>query len=239
MIRSLGNLVGYSVQTRDDGKYKLCDVLFDDRRWVVRHLVVGSHDWLMGRKILVSLRSIEEIDPARRVVIVRTSVQELEEGPEMESDCPVSRQKDLEFKGQYGWVASMYGVGVQAIPFAPHFYSTENDGTISAMLERADPHCRSVRVVGGYSVTDEHHEIGAVEAVMADDCTWKVHSLLVRLHGLRRTPYLLFSVHQVREVSWENRCVIVSRAEGSASASFRHSQARAKTKPATTRAMRA
>jgi hypothetical protein len=238
MIRSLGSLIGYSVRSLDDHQYRLYDVLFDDRRWVVRHLVVGSHDWLMGRKILISPRSIKEIDPARRVVIVRKSVQELEESPDIESDCPVSRQKDLEFKEQYGWLASMYGVGFQAIPFAPRLFSTPQDGTISTMLEQADPHCRSLRVVGGYSVADEHHRIGAVETVMADDRTWKVHSLLVRLHGIRRTPGMLFPVHQVRGVSWENRCVFVSRRTASTGGGHRHLQSGGKRRSATARSAR-
>lgn len=222
MIRSLNGMIGFAVHTGSRRKGKIHDILFDDRRWLVRHIVVGGGDWLTGRKVLVSPRSIEEIDTNLRRIVVHKSAQELDDAPDLDADSPVSRQKELEFKEQYGWMASMFGGGFPSVPALPEFISPDASEGILPLLEHADPHCRSSRATTGYLVKGES-TLGVVQSLMADDITWRIPYVLVALRGLHHVPGILLPKESVRRISWSARTVVVaagrSARRGKASAS--------------------
>ena len=53
MIRSAHELKGYSVNALDGEVGEAKDFLFDDRKWVIRYMVVGAGGWLTGRRLLL------------------------------------------------------------------------------------------------------------------------------------------------------------------------------------------
>ena len=50
MTQRVHELIGMSIGASDGLIGHVKDVYFDDRRWVVRYLVVDSGDWLIGRR---------------------------------------------------------------------------------------------------------------------------------------------------------------------------------------------
>jgi len=83
------------VLVRDGTAGELADILFDDRSWTVRYLVVDAVDWMPRRDILVPPAQVESIAPALRL---RLSRDELKACPDLDADRPVYLQYDMHGK---------------------------------------------------------------------------------------------------------------------------------------------
>ena len=54
MLRSTNELIGYRLHATDDVLGKCRDLLFDDRWWTIRHILVDTGTWMTGRSVLLS-----------------------------------------------------------------------------------------------------------------------------------------------------------------------------------------
>lgn len=88
-LQSVKEVVGYTMDTLDDQKGHLEDVLIDDKTWHVRYLVVDTGLWWMGKKILVSPALISRVDWANRALGVRLTTEEIKQSPEWDGELPV------------------------------------------------------------------------------------------------------------------------------------------------------
>ena len=53
MQRSVNDLVGYTISTKDGELGKVNEFFFDDHTWSIRYLVIETGNWLLERKVLV------------------------------------------------------------------------------------------------------------------------------------------------------------------------------------------
>jgi hypothetical protein len=120
------------VAARDGAAGHVHDLLFDDRRWHVRYLVVDVHQGLSHRQVLLSPVCVRYVDPVQRRLEVSLPRERILHGPGVETDRPVTRQHEVALHEYYG------------IPF----YWTV-DG--SAPGGGGDPHLQSMRAVRGYT----------------------------------------------------------------------------------------
>jgi hypothetical protein len=147
-------LFGCSIEAADGQVGTVEDLYFDDRTWAVRYLVVDTGNWLPGRKVLLSPEIVKEQDwPARRLVTGLTR-EKVENSPPVETDLPVSRQKEIEMAQYFAWGA--YWAGQEGI------FDVEGD-----------PNLRSARHVAGYRIEAADGEIGHVEEFIFDDASWQ------------------------------------------------------------------
>src|ERR1039458_5886474 len=58
MLRSVNNLIGYSIRARDGELGKVNEFYFDDFTWSIRYLVVDTGNWLSERKVLIPHRAL-------------------------------------------------------------------------------------------------------------------------------------------------------------------------------------
>ena len=71
MMLAVSALKGYSIAATDGRIGTVSDVLFDDRTWRVRWLVVDAGTWLTGRKILIHPSALGKADyRAQRLSVV-------------------------------------------------------------------------------------------------------------------------------------------------------------------------
>lgn len=80
-LRSVRELRGYSIAAADDLVGEIDDVLFDHVHWQVRYLVIDTHKWLPGPKVLVSPQHVREVRPARLEITVELTREQIKHGP--------------------------------------------------------------------------------------------------------------------------------------------------------------
>ncbi|MGH7384649.1 MAG: PRC-barrel domain-containing protein [Candidatus Rokuibacteriota bacterium] len=201
MLRSASEMCGWSIRTEDGEVGHVSDVYFDDRRWTIRHLVVDMSHWPVGRSVLMSPRSVNGVDPARRALRTSLSRSEVALGPDLDLARPVWRQHELELSHYYGFpsyaVTVGASVGLAASAVAPK------------PVAGADPNLRSVRAVTGYFVHALDGDVGHVEDFLVDD-SWAIRHLLASVRNRWAIHRVLVPVGWIARVSWGARSVQVS-----------------------------
>jgi uncharacterized protein YrrD len=112
MLRSIHEMQGYTIQATDGEIGKVVEFLFDDEHWVVRYMVVDTGGWLSGRRVLISPIAIQAARWDQQTIDVDLARQQVEQNPGIETDKPVSRQREIEYAGYYGYAPYWGSVGV-------------------------------------------------------------------------------------------------------------------------------
>ena len=195
-------LNGFSVDASDGPIGTLAEVLFDDRSWTLRWLVVDTGRFLPGRKVLLHPSSIASVSDADGRLDARLTRTEIKAGPDLWIDQPVSRQMENKLYSFYGWepqwggLYDMRGASEFGGPLAP---AASGD---TAPPDAADPHLRSARAVLGYHVQATDGAIGHVEDLVVDTTDWTIRYLIAATRNWWMGRHVLLSPHAVREVSW-------------------------------------
>jgi hypothetical protein len=95
LTRSARDLFGYGLHARDGALGRVHDLYFDDRRWIVRYVVVDLHRWRPGRRVLISPVCVRHVDARRRQLDVSLDLDHIRRAPDVDADRPVSRQHEI------------------------------------------------------------------------------------------------------------------------------------------------
>lgn len=212
MLRSLNGLRGINIAATDDDIGFVRDFLFDDRFWHVRYVVVDTGSWLPGRKVLISPAALGPILPSAslfgsdrlRVNLTRAQIQN---SPPVETDCPVSRQKEAVLSDYFTWPAywsSLRPVNQAARAVAQTLAEAER----AAEAER-DPNLRSVKEVAGYHLEATDGAIGHIEDFIVDDDIWVIRYFVVDTINWLPGRKVLAWPQLIASVSWHARRVHV------------------------------
>jgi uncharacterized protein YrrD len=60
-LRSTDNIIGYHIQATDGEIGHIHDVIIDDETWKVKFMVVDTHNWFGGKKVLIDVIHIKKI----------------------------------------------------------------------------------------------------------------------------------------------------------------------------------
>ncbi|MGH7366764.1 MAG: PRC-barrel domain-containing protein [Candidatus Rokuibacteriota bacterium] len=200
MLTGAREMCGWPIRAEDDEVGHVSDVYFDDRRWIVRYLVVDTRHWPVGRSVLISPRSVSGLD--RQALRTSLSRSQVALGPDLDLARPVSRQHDLELLHYYGFPSYAVTVGASVALAAPMLARKAVAG--------ADPHLRSVRAITGYFVHAIGGDVGHVEDFLVDDDSWAIRHLLVSVRSWLAIHRVLVPVGWIARVSWGARAVEVS-----------------------------
>ena len=85
MLHKSNGLRGYHILATDGEIGHLDDVLFDERTWAVRYLVVDTSNWIGGRSVLISVGSIARIDSPDKKIYVTLTRDAVKRGPSVET----------------------------------------------------------------------------------------------------------------------------------------------------------
>jgi sporulation protein YlmC with PRC-barrel domain len=172
---------------RDGRVGTLYDVLFDDRSWRIRHLVVSTDRWFRGRQVLIEPESIEAADWPDRRLQVRLTRAQARESPNADTDLPVSRCQAIESAQVLLWEA--YWTGVRDS-------STEIKG---------DPNLRSTKMLTGLHIRCTDGPLGHVADFVLDDDNWSVCDLVVDTRNWWPGKHVLVEPSLVESINWEER----------------------------------
>jgi sporulation protein YlmC with PRC-barrel domain len=209
MLMAGSALKGYAIEAKDGRLGTVKDVLFDDRTWKVRWLVVDAGTWLTGRKVLVHPSFVAQADYVGRSLAVTLTMAQVKDSPDIAQDRPVSRQMETSLYDYYGWDpvwgGSIFGGGTMTQAFGAPY------GAGLALREPAlpeihhddgDPNLRSIDAATGYHMHAKDGFIGHVENFLVDDESWDIRYLIVDTKNWWPGKHVLIAPAAVTEMSW-------------------------------------
>jgi hypothetical protein len=181
MLRSLKALERYTLSAIDGELGTIENFLLDDGTWKLRYLIVATGGLFGGRRVLVSPIAFREADGASERFHVALTLDKIRSGPSVETDRPVSRQDERDFRAHYGWEQ-------EPVPHEP-----------------PDAHLRSLAELLGYAVRGTDAAIGHVADFIVDDQTWTIRYLVVNAgHWWHGKPVLVSPVWAI-QIDWAGR----------------------------------
>ncbi len=209
MLRSVKELRGYKLITKDGEAGKVHAFYFDDRAWVIRYLVADTGNWLTGRRVLLSPHSLETPDWERQEIAVNLSRQQIENSPSINEEKPVYRQHEIELMKYYNWPNYWEVVGAH-MPETALLISAAEREQQDGEKQKDNPHLRSTREVNGYFIQAKDGEIGHVEDFILEDENWVIRYVVVDTRNwLPWGKKVIISPSWIEDVKWGNEKVYV------------------------------
>jgi hypothetical protein len=213
MLRSVRELVGYTLLA-SDGEIGACaDFLFDDRDWVIRYMVADTRRWLPGRKVLISPAALAEPDWNTRLFPVQLGREQIKDSPALEEHAPVSRTYERNYHEFFGY--GLYWEGPELWGARPdpsgilHPVPSQQQAPL-ADLEVQEGHIRSINEVHGYDIQGSDDQIGTVDDYVVDDRNWAIEWLVVDTRRWLPGGKVLVSPEWVESVEWVKRRVSIA-----------------------------
>lgn len=100
-LYSTSAVCGHHVQALDGELGHVWDFIIDDETWAIRYLIVDTHNWWSGKKVLVSPQWIERVSWGERKVFVNLSRDTIKESPEYTSEFDLTRDYEMKLHGHY------------------------------------------------------------------------------------------------------------------------------------------
>lgn len=219
MLVVIAAFKGYAIEATDGRIGTVSEFLFDDRTWKTRWLVVDTGNWLTGRKVLVHPSVIGKPNYDDRELKVALTMAQVEAGPDIRSDQPVSRQVELNLYDYYGWsplwggddyFAGGQGIGAGGIGVplsAPPLFGAGSypTGDVSHPGDETDPHLRSTAEMIRYHVHATDGAIGHIENLLIEDASWSIRYLIVDTRSWWAGKHVLIAPYAVTAISWEEQ----------------------------------
>jgi hypothetical protein len=79
-LRSTQVVTGFHIQALDGGIGHVIDFIFEDLTWQITHAAVDTHNWIGGKKILIPVLNIREIQWAGSKVFVNENMDSIKNG---------------------------------------------------------------------------------------------------------------------------------------------------------------
>jgi sporulation protein YlmC with PRC-barrel domain len=107
-LRSTNEVKSYNIQASDGEIGHVEDFIIDDEKWAIRYLVINTHNWWPGKKVLVSPHWIERVSWSESKVFVNLSRESIKNSPEYTGASLLTRDYETSlyrhYKRQGYWV---------------------------------------------------------------------------------------------------------------------------------------
>ena len=203
-MRSARELIGWTALARGGPAGIVRDLLVDDRRWRVRHLVVETLSLARVRHALVSPKTVRRLNDERRRVELSLEQWEVSAAPDIDYDPPIAVQQEQLHYDTLGW---RYYLRQPQAPEAT-IAATAQRGVLAPRTrarQSNDPHLRSVAVMSGYPVEGQDGRIGVLRDFVLDDQTWQIGCVVVEA----RAGDVAVSVERVGAIDWTRSVMYV------------------------------
>ena len=103
-LRSIEAITGYHIHASDGEIGHVDDFLVEDADWSIRYLVVNTKNWWPGKKVLISPRSVREIDWTDQLVNLDVDRQRVKDSPAYDASTTVDAAYEHQFHNYYGGI---------------------------------------------------------------------------------------------------------------------------------------
>jgi uncharacterized protein YrrD len=206
MLHSIKALKKCAVYANDGEVGKISDAYFDDERWVLRHLVVDTGNWLTRHEVLLSPVSLGSTDWEHERVHMNLSRATIESSPSIDTHQPVSRQAEAAMARHFGIPYYRSGGGGKWNFDDDQLDMVERD---IAAGNPEDRHLRSCNEVAGYAIGATDDQLGHVVDFLFDEDDWSVQYLVADPRDLWPGKHVLIPASRVENVDWADHKVMV------------------------------
>jgi hypothetical protein len=209
---------GFTLRATDGTIGHVDNFLFDDAHWAIRYLVANTGGWLYGQLVLISPIAFRTVAWEDRRVDVDLTCEQIEHSPGIDTDKPVSRQKEEQLFRYYGYPPYWSGLGMWGVGMYPTLApmtaiesaAAETASPPAGQAQHGDTHLRSAREVTGYTIEARDGEIGHVVDFLVDDATWAIRHMVVDTRNWWPGKRVLIEPASIDMVIWERSHVVVS-----------------------------
>ena len=218
MLRSLKAMHGYAIQATDGEVGHIRDFFFDDSTWHVRYLIDDTGNWLPGRRVLISTTGLGEPDWRNESFHVRHTKEQIENGPGIETDQPVSRQMEARLFEHFQWMPYWAPLGsadpagmIMPPVMAAAPVDTAYDGT-----DEGDPHLQSLQDVFKYYVegAGDGENLGHIADMIVDDQRWQIVSVILDTGTWLRGKQIELPTDRVRGIVPDEGKILIDVSRG-------------------------
>lgn len=100
-LRSTEAVTGYHIHAKDGEIGHVEDFLFEEADWSIHYLIVDTKNWWPGKKVLVSPRSVLDIDWTDNLINLNLDRQKVKDGPAYDASVTVDRAYEQHFHRYY------------------------------------------------------------------------------------------------------------------------------------------
>lgn len=214
MFRLARQFEGFELRARDGQIGRVTDLLFDDRGWTIRYLVVETGTWLDQREVVIAPATVRKLDEETRTLAVDLTQEQVRQSPRIDPQQPISREQEIGLVQYYNWPIYWGAAGFSdPLLFAPPPYFPD-----PALSRRADRtraaldqphHIRSADDVRGHRIEATDGEIGHVDDFLIDEASWEIGYIVVDTRNWWPGKRVLVSPDWIFEVGWDEAKVYV------------------------------
>ena len=220
MLHNVSELSGAKIAAKDRDLGHAEEFYFDDESWTVRYLVVDTAPLFFGKKVLISPYAIRHIAWNERAIFLNIDSDTVKESPEIDSQLPVSREKEHLISMHYGWPPYWIGDGVWGLGANPALTielmreAEEKEGETPEEEPQAEAagsvnHLRSSDEVLKYSVSAEDEKVGKVDDLSFDETDWRIRYLFVKAGSPFKERTVVLSTDWIDHISWQDSMIAV------------------------------
>jgi len=96
-LRSIEAVTGYHIHASDGEIGHVEDFLVEDEDWSIRYLVVDTKNWWFGKKVLISPRSVREINWMDNLISLKVDRQTVKDSPAFDASTTVDHAYQKHF----------------------------------------------------------------------------------------------------------------------------------------------
>lgn len=104
-LRSIDAVTGYHIHASDGEIGHVEDFLLEDTDWSIHYLVVDTKNWWSGKKVLISPRSVRDINWTDKLVNLNVHRKKIKDSPDYDDSMTVDQAYENEFHHHYGEAA--------------------------------------------------------------------------------------------------------------------------------------
>jgi hypothetical protein len=169
MLRNVKDMEGLTISAIDGIVGRVRDFYFDDNAWVIRYVIVETHERLPRRRVLISPIAIGQPNWVQRVLPVSITRKQVHDSPDIDTEKPVSRQQEIGSLAYYGYGAYWGGGGLWGASMYPDILEAGLLDKGLGTRNHDDPHLRRISVVMKYYVQAGDGDIGHVQGFLVDE----------------------------------------------------------------------
>ncbi len=100
-LRSTHDVSGHHIQSTDSEIGHVEDFFIDDETWAIRYLIIDTHNWWPGKKVLISPKWIKEVSWNEAKVYVNLPGETIKQSPEYKEDALITRDYETSLHQYY------------------------------------------------------------------------------------------------------------------------------------------
>lgn len=217
MLRSLKEIIGYSIQETDDVLGTCQDFIFDDALWVIRYMVADTGNWLRHHRVIIPPAALGEPDWNTERLPIRYTREQLENCPLLDQHAPVSRQYEMHLHDYleipFYWISENFLEGIpdgKGVVRPVDEIDVESSGEEeSAAANVLEGKLRSAIEIMSYDASSVDGDIGRVDDMIIEDNSWVIRYMVIDTGAILPGKKVLVDTQWIEEVRWDKQRVII------------------------------